>query len=153
MATGTRKPQKNSRRSGDKRGPAAFFTDPRFLLTTAVVLFVITFYLTIAFISFLFSGDADQSKLDIKWHELVFNPEIKVENKAGKTGAWLADVIINRGFGISAFIFLYLLLTISFGSVNFNGLSYKDAIPLKRKTCHAGILTRNFKLFVTTYYS
>ncbi len=110
MASGTRKPQKNNRRSGEKRGPAAFFADPRFLLTTAIVIFVVTFYLTIAFISFLFSGDADQSKLDIKWHELVFNPEIKVENKAGKTGAWLADVIINRGFGISAFIFIYLLV-------------------------------------------
>jgi DNA segregation ATPase FtsK/SpoIIIE, S-DNA-T family len=109
MASVTRKPQKNNRRSREKRGFFAFFTDPRFLLTFAIILFVLVLYLTIAFISFIFSGDADQSKLDIKWHELVFNPEIKVENKAGKTGAWLADVIINRGFGISAFIFIYLL--------------------------------------------
>jgi DNA segregation ATPase FtsK/SpoIIIE, S-DNA-T family len=109
MPSVIRKPQKNIRRSRGNRGFFAFFTDPRFLLTLAIVLFVLMLYLTIAFVSFIFSGDADQSKLDIKWHELVFNPEIRVENKAGKTGAWLADVIINRGFGISAFIFLYLL--------------------------------------------
>jgi DNA segregation ATPase FtsK/SpoIIIE, S-DNA-T family len=109
MASGSRKPQKNNKRSREKGGFFSFFNDPRFLLTFAIILFVLVLYLTIAFISFVFSGDADQSKLDIKWHELVFNPEIKVENKAGKTGAWLADVIINRGFGISAFILIYLL--------------------------------------------
>jgi S-DNA-T family DNA segregation ATPase FtsK/SpoIIIE len=112
MASVTRKPQRNNKRSREKRGLFAFFTEPRFLLTLAIILFVLVLYLTIAFISFVFSGDADQSKLDIKWHELVFNPEITVENKAGKTGAWLADVIINRGFGISAFIFIYLLFVI-----------------------------------------
>jgi phosphate transport system protein len=30
--------------------------------------------------------------------------------------------------------FLYLLLTTSFGGVNFNGLSYKDSIPFKRNS-------------------
>lgn len=35
-----------------------------------------------------------------------------MENKAGKTGAWLSDVIINRGFGVSAFIFIYLMVLV-----------------------------------------
>jgi len=34
---------------------------------------------------------------------------------------------------ISMCIFLYLLLTTSFGHVNFNRLSYTDAIKLKEK--------------------
>jgi DNA segregation ATPase FtsK/SpoIIIE, S-DNA-T family len=112
MASNTRKPLKNNKRTSKGKGFFSFFSDQRFILTLAVILFVLMIYLTIAFISFIFTGDADQSKLDIKWHELVFNPEIKVENLAGKTGAWLADVIINRGFGISAFIFIYLMFIV-----------------------------------------
>lgn len=125
MPSVIRKPQKNSRRSRGSRGFFSFFADPRFLLTLAIVLFVLMLYLTIAFVSFIFSGDADQSKLDIKWHELVFNPEIRVENKAGKTGAWLADVIINRGFGISAFIFLYLLFIFGLRLVGRKGKNFE----------------------------
>ncbi len=65
-----------------------------------------------SFISFLFYGAADQSKLDLKWSELVLNSKIKVDNKAGKTGAFLSEVIINRGFGIASFIFIFLLTVI-----------------------------------------
>lgn len=110
MALNTRKPGKNSKNTKEspkKRG--SFFKDQRLRFTVAIILLIVAFYLTIAFISFIFSGAADQSKLDLKWSELIFNSEIKVENKAGKTGAWLSDVIINRGFGVSAFIFIYLM--------------------------------------------
>lgn len=110
MALNTRKPGKNSKNTKEspkKRG--SFFKDQRLRFTVAIILLIVAFYLTIAFISFIFSGAADQSKLDLKWSELIFNSEIKVENKAGKTGAWLSDVIINRGFGVSAFLFIYLM--------------------------------------------
>ena len=81
MASNTRKPQNNSKRSPKKKGSFSFLTDQRFLLTLAILLFIFVIYLTIAFVSFIFSGDADQSKLDIKWRELVFNPEIQVDLK------------------------------------------------------------------------
>ncbi len=113
MALNTRKPGKNSKNTKEspkKRG--SFFKDQRLRFTVAIILLIVAFYLTIAFISFIFSGAADQSKLDLKWSELIFNSEIKVENKAGKTGAWLSDVIINRGFGVSAFIFIYLMVLV-----------------------------------------
>ena len=75
---------------------------------------MVSAYLLIAFISFLFYGAADQSKLDLKWSDLVLNSEIKVENKAGKTGAYLSELIINHGFGIASFIFIYLLIITGF---------------------------------------
>lgn len=74
-----------------------------------LLLSVFTIYLLISFISYLFSADADQSKLQMKWIELIKNPEIKVENITGKTGAFLADVLMNRTFGLASFIFIYLL--------------------------------------------
>jgi DNA segregation ATPase FtsK/SpoIIIE, S-DNA-T family len=113
MVSNTRKTAKKSvKQNGNKKSFWSFFSDQRIKFFLAVVLLSFTFYLTIAFISFIFSGDADQSKLDLSWSDLVFKSDVRVQNKAGKTGAWLADVIINRGFGIASFILLYLMALI-----------------------------------------
>ncbi len=73
------------------------------------ILMAFTLFLFLAFTSFLFHSEADQSKLQIDWLKLIKDPEIKVENMTGKTGAWLADVFINRWFGLSSYVFLYLM--------------------------------------------
>jgi len=109
MATNSRKPLKNRTTTAGKRTGGSFFTDQRFTFTLAVLLLLFTIFLATALISFLFTGDSDQSKLGISWKELVFNSEIKTENKAGKTGAWLADLLVNQWFGISSFLIIYLL--------------------------------------------
>ena len=90
-----------------KKAGVSFFKNERFKFIFGVLILMISAYLLIAFISFLFFGAADQSKLDLKWSELVLNSEIKVENKAGKTGAFLSEMIINKGFGIASFLFIY----------------------------------------------
>ncbi len=130
MVSTTRKPLRNTKRSPEKRGISSYFTDQRVWFTLAVLLILFTLYLSIAFISFIFTGDADQSKLDIKWSELAFNPEIKVENKAGKTGAWLADVFINRWFGIPAFLVLYLLVILGIRMTGHRIRNYRKNIAL-----------------------
>ncbi|MCR8667835.1 DNA translocase FtsK [Aestuariibaculum sp. M13] len=56
--------------------------------------------LCIAFVSFLFTGEADQSTLSD-----FASREVKPKNWLSKTGAWLSDLFIQRGFGISSFIF------------------------------------------------
>ncbi|HRV88850.1 MAG TPA: DNA translocase FtsK 4TM domain-containing protein [Prolixibacteraceae bacterium] len=130
MASHTRKPVRNSKNGTAKKSLRQYFTDQRVWFTLAVLLMIFTLYLAIAFISFIFSGDADQSKLEIKWSELVFNPEIRVENKAGKTGAWLADVIINRWFGIPSFLLLYLMTMVGFRMAGFRIRNYRKTILL-----------------------
>ncbi len=130
MASNTRKPVRNSRKNGNKKSLTEYFTDQRVWFVLAVLLVIFTLYLAIAFISFIFTGDADQSKLEIKWSELVFDPEIRVENKAGKTGAWLADVIINRWFGIPAFLILYLLTILGFRMAGLRIKNYRKQIAL-----------------------
>ncbi|MBQ0769719.1 MAG: DNA translocase FtsK [Bizionia sp.] len=60
--------------------------------------------LFIAFLSFLFTGKADQSILS----ELP-SRAVETENWASQVGAWLSDFFIQRGFGISAFIFAGLV--------------------------------------------
>lgn len=74
-----------------------------------LIIFVIAIYLLIAFISFLFYGAADQSKLDLNFKELMLDREIKVLNKAGKTGAYISELIINKGFGLASFLLVYMI--------------------------------------------
>ncbi len=114
MVANTRKPVRNTKPARERKPFLASFRDQRFSFILGILLLAFTFYLTIAFISFIFSGDADQSKLELKWSELVFKSDVKVENKAGKTGAFLADVIINQAFGVASFIFVYILGLIGF---------------------------------------
>ena len=109
MVANTRKSANNHKRNDKKGTSGSFPSDLRLTVLMAVLIFSFTFFLTISFISFIFSGDADQSKLDLSWSELVFKSDVKVENKAGKTGAWLSEVLINRGFGIGSFFLIYLL--------------------------------------------
>ncbi|MFV0378465.1 MAG: DNA translocase FtsK 4TM domain-containing protein [Mangrovibacterium sp.] len=91
-----------------------FFRSEKFRYTLGVLLFVFGIYLFIAFTSFLIYGAADSSKLDISLRSLIRNSGIQVQNHAGKTGAVLAELFINRGFGLSSFIFVYLLIITSF---------------------------------------
>ena len=73
----------------------------KFVIGSLVVLFSIA--LLFAFISFFIYGKQDQSAV----HELTNRSEV-VENWLGKFGAYLADLLIYRGFGLAAFIFVRL---------------------------------------------
>ena len=106
MALKSRKPAESTQK---KKAGVPFFKNEKFRLILGVIIFLIAVYFLVAFISFLFYGAADQSKLDLKLKDLILDREITVENKAGKTGAFLSEYIINKGFGIASFFFVYVL--------------------------------------------
>jgi len=64
-----------------------------FLVILGILLFT-------AFLSFIFTGKADQSAIS----EFTTR-DVETQNWLSKVGAWLSDVFIQRGFGIAAFIF------------------------------------------------
>jgi len=68
-----------------------------FLLIFGVLLFV-------AFLSFFFTGKADQSILNE-----FSTRDSEAQNWLSKSGAWLSDFFIQRGFGIASFIFSGLI--------------------------------------------
>ena len=80
-----------------------------FLAILGIMLFV-------AFISFLFTGDADQSTI-----KQLTNRNVKTQNWLSKAGVWLSNCFIERGFGIASFIFaglfflsgIYVLMNLS----------------------------------------
>ncbi|WP_299837615.1 DNA translocase FtsK [uncultured Tenacibaculum sp.] len=79
------------------------------ILGVFLVLFAL--FLSVAFISFFFSWEYDQSILSE-----FDNKQIRAKNLLGKIGSSLSHVLIYNGFGLAAFIlpFLILLTGISF---------------------------------------
>lgn len=77
-----------------------------FILTSA--------YLLIAFTSFIFTWHADQDKLTGSWTELLFNPDVLVENWLGKVGAIISHQFIHNWFGMPSFLFVLLSFMIGF---------------------------------------
>lgn len=110
MAAKNKKPNNSAK----KKGQTSAFKSEKLKFIFGIFILLLAAYLLISFISFLFFGAADQSKFDLNWKEFVLNPAIQVQNKAGKTGAWLAEIIINRGFGLASFIFIYLMIVFGF---------------------------------------
>jgi len=108
------KSKKTSKKTGLFSRLRSFFTGDKFRYTVGFFLFVLALYLIVAFVSFLLYGQADHSKLDLSWRELVQHADIKVRNKAGKGGAYLSEFIINRGFGLSSFLLIYMLIVTAF---------------------------------------
>ena len=79
----------------------------------AILLFFFSIYLLISFISFFISGGVDISNLDISTKALLSNPDLKIQNAGGRWGAVMANLFINKGFGIASMGFIYLFVIIS----------------------------------------
>ena len=126
MAVKRKKPTTSNRKK--KKARVSFLKNEKFRFILGVFVLLISAFLLIAFISFLFYGAADQSKLDLKWSELVFKSDIKVDNKAGKTGAYLSELIFNQGFGIASFLFIYLLIITGFNIIGRNLVKYGKSV-------------------------
>ncbi len=83
--------------------------DERTRFIGGLLLLIFTIFLTISFISFFFSGAADQSLLD--YHSAKSPRYIGngIHSWTGLWGAYCADLFINRWIGISAFFFVFFL--------------------------------------------
>jgi DNA segregation ATPase FtsK/SpoIIIE, S-DNA-T family len=111
------------------------FKDVKFQFVTGLLSIAASFTLTIAYLSFFFTGATDKSKFDIPFWELLTNPDIRVDNWTGKIGAFVSDVLMNRWFGVASFSIIFMLFIV--------GLRLLGArvLPLKRTLLHATIIT------------
>jgi S-DNA-T family DNA segregation ATPase FtsK/SpoIIIE len=123
MALKNKKPTASSPKK--KEASVPFFKNEKFRFILGSIIFIVAIYFLIAFVSFLFFGATDQSKLDLSWKELVFNREINVENKAGKTGAYLSELIVNKGFGVASFLLVYILAVAGLRIINKNWIRFR----------------------------
>lgn len=113
----------------------AFFSSERTRFITGLVIAIITIYIGLSLISFFFTGGADQSKIEnVPLSDLLTNRG-SVENWTGVRGAFLADLLMNRWFGISSFMILFFL-----GSVGAKMMNLRKVSLLKRFLFSAAML-------------
>jgi len=89
----------NSKTKAEK--PWELAKQHKIVLGSLLILFSVA--LLVAFISFYIHGQEDQSAVD----ELTDRTET-VQNWLGKFGAFLADIIVYKGFGLASFLFVRL---------------------------------------------
>jgi DNA segregation ATPase FtsK/SpoIIIE, S-DNA-T family len=114
----SKKEAKETRESKPKKGfkiPALngnskfsnFLKDERTRNIIGIFLILLSGVLLLALTSYLFTWKVDQDKLFQKtWLDILFDPEIEIDNWLGTFGALISHQLINNGFGISSFVFV-----------------------------------------------
>ena len=125
---GDAKPKK-----GSKNGLLEFLADSRTRTILGLFFILLSAFLTLSFISYLIVGFVDQSQLQgHSWTELLFDPDVLMDNWMGKLGAALGHIFIYNWFGIAAFLFPFLLLL-----VGFQILFRKRLLPINKSLKHS----------------
>ncbi|NJL14772.1 MAG: DNA translocase FtsK [Microscillaceae bacterium] len=83
--------------------------DQRFQFILGVFLLISAFALSIAFLSYFFTGKADQSVVEVVLRQNIAETGPEVRNWLGLTGAVLAHVFIFKWFGLASFLLVPLV--------------------------------------------
>jgi len=87
----------------------AFLQDRRFKLAVGFTFLLFSFFLTIAFVSYLFTGHADQSVVETVSGTGLKEAGQEAENWLGLFGAWISHLFIFDLVGLGAFFFIPIL--------------------------------------------
>ena len=88
---------------------SAFYKNSKTQRILGLFLILISAYLSIAFISFIFTWEEDQDKILGPTTEL-FSPDTKVSNWLGKFGALVSHLFMFKWFGASSFLIVPIVL-------------------------------------------
>ena len=91
-----------------------WFTDQRSTLTLGVLLMGLAVGLSVAFVSYLLNGAADQSVVGAAFTEPLAESATETRNWAGLVGAYIAHVFVFRWFGIGALAFPIIIFLAGF---------------------------------------
>ena len=111
-----RKPTKKKNKPKRKKPNLSLSSQQK--LVFGSLLLILGILLFIAFLSYFFTGQADQSIL-----EQFTSRDAEAQNWLSKFGAWVSDLFIHQGFGVASFIFsgliflsgVYVILNINKG--------------------------------------
>ncbi|HBX49644.1 MAG TPA: cell division protein FtsK [Bacteroidales bacterium] len=123
-----------------------FVREERFKVVLGSALIFLAVFLSIAFVSYLLTWKFDQNKLSIPFGDFIKNPQIIVENWAGKIGAYLSHIFIHRGFGLASFSLALILLVTGIR------LFKVRLLPLRKTIFYSLILTYWLSLTLSFFY-
>lgn len=113
----------------------SFLGNERTCFISGLIIAIITVYIGLSLLSFFFTGGADQSKIEnVPLSDLVINRG-SVDNWTGVRGAFLADLLLNRWFGVSSFVILFFL-----GSLGLKLMKVRNVFLLKRFLLSSSLL-------------
>lgn len=107
----SKKPQKEPKSKPPKEKKEKQPSEGRARIIIGILLLCLAIFLFVAFISYFgsfFSGHHQE------FGAQVFSQDLKLDNRTGSLGAWLAQTLIKESFGIGAFFFVYLVIVIAF---------------------------------------
>jgi S-DNA-T family DNA segregation ATPase FtsK/SpoIIIE len=91
--------------------------DERVPKLLGILALFLAFYLSIAFLSYLFTWHIDQDRvLRFSWG-LLLQSDLEMANWLGRLGAIISNMFFYWGFGLPSFIFIFLLLNWGWGSI------------------------------------
>lgn len=108
--------KKNTKAAKASGKSKSFLTDERIKFVTGILITGFALYLLLACVSYLFWWKTDLSTPD---SDIVSGPDIVVKNWSGKSGHFLAKMIIGYGFGYGAFF-----IPVIFGAVGLYLLNF-----------------------------
>jgi S-DNA-T family DNA segregation ATPase FtsK/SpoIIIE len=98
-------PDKLNEEQEAKVSVSEFVKDERTYKITGVAFLLIGFFLLISFVSYLFTWQSDQSKIQrISGIKIFGVSDIKASNLFGILGAYVSHSLIYNGFGIASFL-------------------------------------------------
>lgn len=87
-----------------------FLKDERTHFVLGLLILMTGVYLFLAFVSFFFTGAADQSKLENISMSQLSTVKNDIQNWTGVQGAYIANLFINKWFGVSSFAgFIFII--------------------------------------------
>src|SRR5258708_13396559 len=122
-----KKPDKEKKSKSGKKSTLgfSFFKDPRLILALGFFFIIVSLFLLTAFISYVFTGKADQSVIEGLSDTSLVDSGKDASNWLGLYGAVTSHYMIFRWMGISAFFMPPLLFFLGFKLV-----FKRDLIPL-----------------------
>src|SRR5688572_3987245 len=102
------KSKKTENRKFSLDGIKVYFQNEKLHKVTGLFLLLLSVFMLVAFTSFFVTWNADHDKVSGSWWTLFTRPDIQVDNWLGKFGAILSHQLIEKWFGVSAFVFVLL---------------------------------------------
>jgi len=110
VKTPTQFPSAMARKKNTFSFPSFALEDPRFVKISGLALVMVGAYLFFAFLSYLFTWQADQSYATLPLSELLHDRNIIVDNALGKLGAKISHGFFFNFAGLASFVFSFALL-------------------------------------------
>ena len=108
-----RKKANNTTSFSESIGFSKVFHNEKLNFMTGLASLIIAIYMTMAFISFFTTGNADQSLIEVPRAGEIMNEKREFMNNCGSIGAYTAYYFVKRCFGIAAFLIPTFLIMIS----------------------------------------